>query len=231
MARRGPGLYFPHPSSASKEGLLAIGGDLSPQRLLLAYHFGIFPWYSEGYDILWWCPDPRCVLFPDRIKISKSMRSVLRRQPFQITVDHCFEDVISSCQKISRNGQEGTWITDKMLKAYCYLHHLGVAHSVEIWQESTLVGGLYGVSLGKVFFGESMFSTVSNASKFGLILLTQRLALLGYEVIDCQQDTPHLRSLGAELIPRNLFLQMLQVNRMRPVEAGPWSGWSLSPTI
>lgn len=159
------------------------------------------------------------------------MRSVLRRQPFEVTVDHHFEEVISSCQQINRNGQEGTWITDKMLKAYCYLHHLGVAHSVEIWQESKLVGGLYGISLGKVFFGESMFSNVSNASKYGLILLTQQLALLGYEVIDCQQDTPHLRSLGAELIPRNLFLKMLKVNRMRPVEAGPWSSWSLSPTI
>ena len=232
MVQNDPGLYFPHPAYyCTEDGLLAIGGDLSPQRLLLAYHFGIFPWYSEGYEILWWSPDPRCVLFPENLKISKSMRNLIRKKAFTVTADLEFEKVITCCQKTNRPGQEGTWITEDMIKAYCYLHHMGIAHSIEVWEEDQMVGGLYGLSLGKVFFGESMFSHASNASKYGFIALVQKLRSLKYAVIDCQQDTPHLKSLGAQLTPRTEFMQMLKINRLRAENPGPWSSWQFTPVI
>ena len=207
-------LFFPHPELANPYGLLAIGGDLSTNRLLLAYQFGIFPWYSEGQDIMWWTPDPRCVLLPDRLYISKSMRRLIRKEIFTVTTDQAFNKVISKCSQIRRKGQEGTWITAEMRTAYQELHVLGHAHSVEVWQQHELVGGLYGVSLGKIFFGESMFTTLSNASKYGFIKLVQWLKSHGFQLIDCQQETQHLLSLGAELVSRALFMQYLRANAL-----------------
>ena len=167
--------YFPHPSLASEEGLLAVGGDLDPASLLLAYSFGIFPWYSEGQPILWWTPDPRSILWPNALKVHKSMRSLLNKKPYRVTADRAFDQVLSSCQQMSRTGQEGTWITEAMQKADIKLHLDGIAHSIEVWQDQRLVAGLYGVSIGKVFFGDSMFTTVSNASKYGFIHLVRKL--------------------------------------------------------
>ncbi len=217
-------MVFPHPQLANADGLLAIGGDLSVPRLLLAYRYGIFPWYSEGQPIQWWSPDPRCVLFPDKLNISKSMRSLFRKRHFNVTFDHAFASIIEACQSIPRSGQSGTWITDAMKEAYIELHRLGYAHSVEVWHGTTLAGGLYGISLGKVFFGESMFSHQSNASKYGLISLVKELEGQSFSVIDCQQDTPHLRSLGAETITRSHFLEILRANNLQPDQAGNWSG-------
>ena len=216
-------LLFPHPEMADADGLLAIGGDLSPERLLVAYHFGIFPWYSENQPLLWWSPDPRCVLFPSRLSISKSMRTVLRKQTFQVTVDQNFEQIIHHCSKVKRRNQTGTWITKDMIDAYLNLHQMGYAHSVEVRTEKSLVGGLYGISLGKIFFGESMFSLIPNASKFGFIRLVQILNQEGFSLIDCQQDTPHLRSLGAELISRKHFLKYLRKNQLIPDDIELWS--------
>jgi leucyl/phenylalanyl-tRNA--protein transferase len=202
-----------------------MGGDLSAETLLLAYHFGIFPWYSEGQPILWWSPDPRSVLRPDQLKVSKSMRLLLQKKPYQVTADHTFAKVMESCKKIPRSGQEGTWITDEMQWAYQKLHELGVAHSVEVWDEDKLVAGLYGISLGKIFFGESMFTRVSNGSKYGFIKLVQKLKSLDYQLIDCQQDTPHLRSLGAVAIPRYEFMAILKENMLREENLGSWRNW------
>lgn len=200
-------LEFPHPSQADSEGLLAIGGDLSVKRLLLAYKNGIFPWFDNDALILWWSPDPRFVLFPDRLKVSKSMKQVLRQKTFQVTVNHDFEGVISECSKAKRRHQSGTWITSKMEQAYIRLHHLGYATSVEVWQNETLVGGLYGVDVGNgVFCGESMFAKVSNASKVGFIRFIQTT---NYKLIDCQVPTKHLESLGAERMDRDQFLGFL----------------------
>ena len=209
-------LFFPHPHLANSYGLLAVGGDLSPERLLLAYQFGIFPWYSEGQEILWWTPDPRCVLYPNKLKVSKSMRSLIRKNPFRVTMDHAFDQVIMACSKVPRKGQEGTWITTEMIGAYIEMHRLGHAHSVEVWEKDFLVGGLYGLAIGKVFFGESMFARVSNASKFGFISLVTTLQDLGYFLIDCQQETPHLISLGAEMISRDRFMDHLRKNQRMP---------------
>ena len=217
-------LFFPHPYLANSYGLLAVGGDLSPQRLLLAYQFGFFPWFSEGQEILWWSPDPRCVLYPDKLKVSKSMRNLMRKKPFRVTVDESFEDVIKGCSKVPRKGQHGTWITKDMITAYIEMHHLGHAHSVEVWQNENLVGGLYGMAWGKIFFGESMFSLVPNASKYGFISLVNRLRDQAYIVIDCQQETPHLMSLGAEMISRNLFMRHLRRNQLHSSEAA-WLVW------
>jgi len=202
-------LWFPSPEFAWNDGILAVGGDLSVERLLLAYRMGIFPWFNEGDAILWWSPNPRYVLFPDKLKVSKSMRKVLRNKEFEVTYDTDFRAVITACREMRRNGQFGTWITQDMLEAYCNLHRVGYAHSVEVWQEGELVGGLYGISLGKFFFGESKFAKVSNASKTGFISLVQNLEQRDFEFIDCQQGTPHLISLGAEPMSRNDFLDSI----------------------
>ena len=198
---------FPDVSEASEEGLLAVGGDLSTKRLLEAYKQGIFPWFSANEPILWWSPDPRFVLFPHKLKVSKSMRQVLNHQDFSITVNQDFKSVITACSKIKRNGQDDTWITNSMITAYLKLYELGFAKSVEVWQDKQLVGGLYGVDLGNgVFCGESMFATVSNASKAGFITFIKNS---NYKLIDCQVYTNHLRSLGAEEISRTSFLKYL----------------------
>lgn len=202
-------LSFPPVHLAEPDGLLAIGGDLSVERLLLAYQNGIFPWY-EGEHILWWCPDPRFVLFPDELKVSKSMQALLKKGEFEFTINRAFADVIHNCKKTKREGQAGTWITDEVEKAYTKMHQLGYAHSAETWKEGKLVGGLYGIKLGKVFFGESMFSKESNASKYALIKFVQHLKIEGIELIDCQVYTDHLESLGARMITRNSFINQLK---------------------
>lgn len=202
-------LIFPPVHLAEPDGLLAIGGDLSTERLLLAYRNGIFPWY-EGDHILWWCPDPRFVLVPSELKVSKSMTQLLKRQAFQFTINKAFPEVISNCKAISRRGQDGTWITEEIREAYTRLHREGYAHSAEVWQNDQLVGGLYGVRMGKMFFGESMFSKVSNASKYAFISYVQQLMREGVALIDCQVYTEHLESLGAKMMPRQWFLQVLK---------------------
>lgn len=202
-------LEFPAVEKANAEGLLAVGGDLSPERLLLAYQNGIFPWFNEDSLILWWSPDPRMVLFPNEIKISKSMQKVLNSGRFRLTKNTCFDTVIGACSTIKRVGQEGTWITDEMKKAYLRLYEKGYAKSYEVWEADTLVGGLYGVDLGHIFCGESMFCTVSNASKFAFIKLAQQFQNKG-ALIDCQLYTKHLESLGAKEIPRADFMKFLQ---------------------
>lgn len=204
--------FFPDPKDA-EEGIVAVGGDLTPLRLLEAYRSGIFPWFSEDDPIFWWSPDPRYIVFPSEVKVSKSMRKVLRDQTFTITYNKDFNSVINACALIPRNGQEGTWITEEMEDAYVRLHQLGFVQSVEVWQDEQLVGGLYGVVLGKCFFGESMFATVSNASKAGFITLAQRLEELNFQLIDCQIETEHLKSLGSKPISRDLFLDILKENK------------------
>src|SRR6185437_2023480 len=202
-------LIFPPVELAQPDGLLAVGGDLSTERLLLAYRQGIFPWY-EGQHILWWCPDPRFVLFPGELRESKSMKQLLKRDVFEFRVNTDFTGVITNCKSIARRGQESTWITDEVRAAYTRLHHTGYAHSAEAWQDGKLVGGLYGIRLGKVFFGESMFSTVSNASKYAFISYVHQLREEGVGLIDCQVYTEHLESLGARMIPRNDFIALLE---------------------
>ncbi len=199
---------FPPVHFSEPEGLLAIGGDLSTERLLLAYRRGIFPWY-EGEHILWWSPDPRFVLFPDELKVSKSMKQLLKRNTFEFTINKAFPDVISNCKTISRTGQDGTWITNEVKNAYMRLHQLGYAHSAEAWLGNELAGGLYGIRMGKVFFGESMFSKASNASKYAFIKYVQALLSDGVKLIDCQIYTEHLESLGARMIERERFLELL----------------------
>lgn len=201
-------LVFPPVHLAEPDGLLAVGGDLSTDRLLLAYRSGIFPWY-EGDHILWWCPDPRFVLFPDELKISKSMSVLLKKTAFEFTINQAFPAVISHCKTISRKEQNGTWITDEVKKAYTHLHQLGFAHSAEVWNDGALQGGLYGIRLGNVFFGESMFSNVSNASKYAFISYVQHLKTEGVELVDCQVYTEHLESLGAKMIDRENFIGLL----------------------
>lgn len=202
-------LEFPEVNKANRDGILAIGGDLSPERLQLAYKSGIFPWFEVGDPILWWSPNPRMVLFLEELKISKSMRNILNKGEFSVTFNQNFRDVISYCQKVKRDGQNGTWITNDMIEAYCKLHELGIAKSVEVWQDETLVGGLYGVDLGHVFCGESMFSLVSNASKVAFITLVNHLKKENYKLLDCQVYNPHLESLGCREIPREEFMQIL----------------------
>ncbi|WP_406845156.1 leucyl/phenylalanyl-tRNA--protein transferase [Flavobacterium soyae] len=203
-------LYFPPVSEADEEGILAVGGDLSPERLKLAYNNGIFPWFNEGESILWWAPDPRMVLFLDELIVSKSMRNILNRNIFTVTFNTSFKDVILNCQKILRDGQDGTWISDEMIEAYCELHKEGIAKSVEVWQDEVLVGGLYGIDLGHVFCGESMFSKVSNASKVGFIYLVNHLKKENYKLLDCQVYNPHLDSLGCREIDRDEFMSILK---------------------
>jgi leucyl/phenylalanyl-tRNA--protein transferase len=195
-------IEFPEVSRAHPDGLLAIGGDLSTNRLIAAYERGIFPWFGEGDPILWWSPDPRFVLFPDKLNVSKSMRQVLRKSTFEITTNKDFEAVINHCAKIKRGGQTGTWISHAMINAYIDLHGLGVAKSIEVWDKGRLVGGFYGIDLGSIFFGESMFSMVDNASKAGFISFVQHN---DYRLIDCQVYTRHMESLGAEYLPRAMF--------------------------
>ncbi|MFD0977516.1 leucyl/phenylalanyl-tRNA--protein transferase [Salinimicrobium gaetbulicola] len=208
----GPNDDFPPVESANAVGLLAYGGDLSPQRLLKAYSMGIFPWYDANQPILWWSPDPRMVLFPENLKVSKSMKQLLKKDVFNVTFNRDFKAVIDNCSTVPRKGQEGTWITPKMKQAYLELHREGIVYSVEVWDENELVGGLYGIYLKekKVFCGESMFAKKSNASKYGFIKLVEKLKAEGVEVIDCQVYTDHLASLGAAEIPRVIFLEYLK---------------------
>ncbi len=215
---------FPDSALASPEGLLAVGGDLAPERLLEAYKQGVFPWYNEDDPILWWSPDPRFVLFPAELRVSKSMRPYFNQPKFQISFDQSFEQVMRACRQTKRANQMGTWINEDMIRAYTDLYAMGHAHSVEVWQEGQLVGGLYGISLGKFFFGESMFSRVSNASKFGFISLVQWLQARDFQLIDCQQETTHLTSLGARAISRSDFIASLQDNLANhPLQPGRWS--------
>ncbi len=201
-------LWFPEVSQANEDGLLAIGGDLSVERLILAYKKGIFPWFEIEEPILWWSPNPRFVLFPDKLKVSKSTRQVLRNKDFTVTINKNFKAVVTACSKVKRAGQEGTWITNSMIDAYIKLHELGYAKSVEVWRNDILVGGLYGVDLGnQIFCGESMFAKESNASKVGFITFIQNT---NYKLIDCQVYTNHLESLGAEEISRDAFLEYLE---------------------
>jgi leucyl/phenylalanyl-tRNA---protein transferase len=205
-------LYFPPLNAADEEGLLAVGGDLSTERLLLAYRSGIFPWYNEDQPILWWSPDPRFVFFPSKLVVSKSMQKILKQHTFHFTVNKAFTRVIQHCKTITRKDQEGTWITPAVEKAYTKLHLLGYAVSAETWMNNELVGGLYGIRLGNIFFGESMFSKVSNASKFAFIQYVKQLQLEGVVLVDCQVYTEHLESLGAQMIPRKDFMQILKTN-------------------
>lgn len=205
-------LWFPNPEQATGDGLLAIGGKLSKEQLLLAYNSGIFPWFEDGQPVLWWSPDPRMVLFPEKFRVSKSLRKTLRSEKFKITWNKNFEDVISNCATVLRNGQAGTWITQEMQDAYIELHQAGHAVSVEVWEDNKLVGGLYGINLPhkKIFCGESMFSLVSDASKVAFYHLSEYLKSENYKLIDCQIYNPHLESLGAEEIPRQEFLKLLK---------------------
>ena len=205
-------LYFPPLTMADEDGLLAIGGDLSPERLLLAYRSGIFPWFNEDEPICWWSPDPRFVLYPDELKVSNSMKTVLQNGKFRFTVNRAFSNVIQNCKTVSRYGQDGTWISPAMQQAYTTLHELGYAHSAETWQDGELIGGLYGIRLGNIFFGESMFSLKPNASKFAFINYIKQLQLENVQLIDCQLHTNHLESLGAEMIPREIFAKILASN-------------------
>jgi len=202
-------IIFPPVEESEPDGLLAIGGDLSVERLLTAYKLGIFPWYEGEYP-LWWCPDPRFVLFPAKLKISKSMEALFRKEAFSFTINQAFNEVIRNCKSISRTGQNGTWITNEVELAYNQLHELGYAHSAEVWSNGELVGGLYGIRMGKVFFGESMFSKMSNASKYAFISYVEQLKKEGVQLIDCQVHTSHLESLGAEMIPRKTFTHLLK---------------------
>lgn len=206
---------------AEPDGLLAVGGDLAPARLLAAYRHGVFPWYEAGQPILWWSPDPRLVLFPDELKVSRSLEKVLRRKNFEFTVDRAFSAVIDACAA-PRHGERGTWITPAMRAAYVELHRLGHAHSAEIWMDGQLAGGLYGLALGRVFFGESMFHRVSNASKLAFILLVHLLKAWGYALIDCQVYTAHLQSFGARDIPRREFARLLEGHGEESPVEGAW---------
>ena len=203
-------LYFPAVETASPEGILAFGGDLSPERLLLAYQSGIFPWFEADEPILWWSPNPRMVLFFDELKVSKSMRNIFNRAIFKVTFNQDFRAVISNCQNVKREGQNGTWITNEMIEAYCKLHEIGIAKSVEVWKDDKLVGGLYGIDLGHVFCGESMFSMESNASKVAFISLVNQLKSENYQILDCQVYNEHLESLGCREINRDDFIKIIK---------------------
>ncbi len=231
---RDPHAPFPPAEAALREpdGLLAIGGDLHPQRLLRAYRAGIFPWYGEGQPILWWSPDPRAVLFPERVHVSRSVRRRLRRGRFRVTADRDFAAVIEACATVPRRGQDGTWITPEMAAAYRRLHALGHAHSVEVWDEGgALAGGLYGVAIGRVFFGESMFSRRSDASKVALVALCRALSSWGYGLVDCQVASPHLMRMGAELLPRRRFLDLLERLCPQAPAPGAWRELPAAPEV
>lgn len=208
-------LFFPPLQTADEDGLLAIGGDLSTERLLLAYRSGIFPWFNEDEPICWWNPDPRFVLYPSELKVTSSMKTVLQNGKYRFTTNRAFAQVIQNCKTVARNGQDGTWISPAMKQAYITLHELGYAQSAETWQDGELVGGLYGIRLGNIFFGESMFSLKPNASKFAFINYVRHLQKENVQIIDCQLHTNHLESLGAKMISRELFTQMLVTNTGR----------------
>ncbi|UTW66095.1 leucyl/phenylalanyl-tRNA--protein transferase [bacterium SCSIO 12643] len=216
---------FPDTHLANEEGILAVGGDLSLNRLKEAYSKGIFPWYNDDSLILWWAPDPRFVLFAKDLKVSKSMKQVIRSGKFTVTFDREFERVIRNCKTSKREGQSGTWITQDMEQAYINLHRQGIAHSVEVWFANELVGGLYGVALGKMFFGESMYTHMSNASKYGFIQLVQKLEEKGFDLIDCQDYTAHLESLGAHEISRDRFEKLISHKIKLEGKVGQWSDW------
>ena len=215
-------LIFPPPRLARPDGLLAIGGDLRPERLLLAYRMGIFPWFTAGEPILWWSPDPRLVLYPGELRLSRSLRRSLKRGSYRVTADRAFERVIRECAVVRLEKGEPTWILEEMAAAYCRLHQDGYGHSIEVWQERRLVGGLYGVALGGCFFGESMFSRARDASKVALVALVGFLIDHGFAMIDCQVTTAHLISLGAREVPRDRFLSALQRALRAPTLRGPW---------
>jgi leucyl/phenylalanyl-tRNA--protein transferase len=221
--RIGKELAFPAPEEAEPSGLLGVGGDLGPSRLVLAYSMGIFPWYSEELPILWFSPDPRAVLPVESLHVGRSLRKRLRQRPFRVTLDGCFDRVIRSASRVPRRRQHGTWITPDMIRAYEGLHRLGLAHSVECWEGEELVGGLYGVSLGGVFFGESMFSLRPDGSKVALSCLVRQLDRWGFHLVDCQLPTPHLASLGAQEWPRRKFLERLAEALRGSTRRGPWS--------
>ena len=213
---------FPPPDYADQSGLIAVGGDLSTDRLLAAYRAGIFPWYSDDQPILWWSPDPRLVLDLDDFKLRRSLRKTIQKGVFKVTFDRVFEEVIAACATTAREGQNGSWITTEMQQAYIEMHGLGYAHSVETWYEGQLVGGLYGMSLGKAFFGESMFHHKSDASKIALATLVNTLKSWDYEFIDSQMTTDHMVSLGAKEIPRRIFLKRLKAALGHPTRRGKW---------
>ncbi|MCG6911714.1 MAG: leucyl/phenylalanyl-tRNA--protein transferase [Deltaproteobacteria bacterium] len=215
-------LVFPPPHLASESGLLAVGGDLSVERLLLAYRHGIFPWYGEAEPILWWSPDPRLVLPPERISVSKSLKRVINKATFRVTMDRAFEAVIRSCARVRVETGDPTWIVEEMIGAYCRLHAEGYAHSVEAWYGDELAGGLYGVSLGGAFFGESMFTRRSNASKVALVYLARQLAAWSFRLIDCQVTTEHLVRFGAREVPRHVFLESLEKALTMNTRRGKW---------
>ena len=209
MQQLGNDYKFPSPQSATQEGIVAVGGDLNPLRILEAYKNGIFPWFNDDDNLMWWSPDPRMILYPEKIKISKSFKSFLKKKEYRVSFNENFEDVIESCSNIKRVNQKGTWITNGLKQSFIELHLMGYAHSVEVWQNGVIVGGLYGLDLGNIFCGESMFSIKSNASKVGLYFLCQELKQNNYRFIDCQVPSQHLRSLGAEEISRDNFLKKL----------------------
>lgn len=213
---------FPPPELADESGLLAVGGDLQPERLIAAYASGIFPWYQEGDPILWHAPDPRFVLEPSKLHVPRSLRRTMARGTFEVRFDTAFADVIAACAGTGRPGQAGTWITPEMQSAYERLHHLGLAHSVESWADGQLAGGLYGVALGGTFFGESMFARVSDASKVAFVALVERLRGWGFPLVDCQQETEHLERFGAESWPRPRFQEALRASLLLPTRRGPW---------
>lgn len=216
-------LRFPPVEDAASDGLLAVGGDLHPERLLEAYRHGIFPWYNEDQPILWWSPDPRAVLFPSRLHVPRSLERTLRRCRFAVTIDTCFRDVMIGCAGPRPQYPDGgTWITPAMLEAYTALHRLGYAHSVETWQDGRLVGGVYGVALGAAFFAESMFTLVDDASKVALVRLVRQLQAWGFRIIDVQQSSPHVRRFGAEEIPRRDFIARLAEAVALPARHGRW---------
>lgn len=210
LFRLNESLVFPSPELAEEDGLLAVGGDLSPERLLLAYRHGIFPWYTSGSPILWWSTDPRLVLFPQELHVPGTLRQTMRKQPFVITCDTSFKEVITECSQVHDDRSKGTWITGDMVEAYCHLHELGHAHSVEAWQGDQLVGGLYGIAVGSVYFGESMFYRVSDASKVAFVQMVRWLYEWGFDLIDCQMTTRHLERFGAREIARSEFLEHLE---------------------
>ncbi|MFP6583832.1 MAG: leucyl/phenylalanyl-tRNA--protein transferase [Candidatus Hydrogenedentota bacterium] len=215
-------LRFPSPTNADEEGLLAIGGDLSPERLVMAYSMGIFPWYSAGDPIMWWSPDPRMVIRPGEFRPSTSLRKSYRKMKLRLSMDEAFEQVIRNCSGIPRGNQEGTWITEEMRESYCQLHELGVAHSLECWNSETLVGGLYGLSLGNCFFGESMFAKQSDASKLAFWALMRYADTAGIEFVDCQLHNDHLESLGAYTIKREEYMRWLYRSLESQTRQGSW---------
>jgi len=215
-------ISFPPPHFSEADGLLAVGGDLSEKRLMLAYYMGIFPWYSNPDPILWWSPDPRMVLFPSELKVPRRLKRTLRNGTFRITMDTDFKQVISSCAEIPRKNEKGTWITPEMVDAYCRLHKAGFAHSVEVWHKGSMAGGLYGVAIGRLFFGESMFNKKSNASKTAFVKLVEYLREKEFHLIDCQVTTEHLKTFGAREVPRTEFLKILKTAREMPSLRGKW---------